>query len=94
MRLVRRARDTVVGFWRQFSRPARHLSLGFLTLGGFIAGSLLLGLAAIALGLALAWLVRERQLYRRWLLPGASLLLAAAGIAFALARAFDIELLS
>ncbi|GGJ99894.1 cytochrome c3 family protein [Luteimonas terricola] len=31
-------RDTVPGFWRQFSRPARHLSLGFLTLGGFIAG--------------------------------------------------------
>jgi len=38
MRLFRRARDTVAGFWAQFSRPARHLSLGFLTLGGFIAG--------------------------------------------------------
>ncbi|MBJ6980177.1 MULTISPECIES: cytochrome c3 family protein [unclassified Luteimonas] len=38
MRLVQRARDTVVGFWKQFSRPARHLSLGFLTLGGFMAG--------------------------------------------------------
>ncbi|MBD7987911.1 cytochrome c3 family protein [Luteimonas sp. Sa2BVA3] len=38
MSLVRRARDTVVGFWRAFNRPARYLSLGFLTLGGFIAG--------------------------------------------------------
>ena len=38
MRLARRAWDGVVGFWRQFNRPARHLSLGFLTLGGFIAG--------------------------------------------------------
>ena len=38
MSLVRRARDTTVRFWRQFNRPARHLSLGFLTLGGFIAG--------------------------------------------------------
>lgn len=38
MSLVRRARDTMVRFWRQFNRPARHLSLGFLTLGGFIAG--------------------------------------------------------
>jgi cytochrome c-type protein NapC len=38
MRVFRRAWDIVVGFWRQVSRPARHLSLGFLTLGGFIAG--------------------------------------------------------
>lgn len=38
MRLLRRAREAVLGFWRQFNRPARHLSLGFLTLGGFIAG--------------------------------------------------------
>ncbi len=38
MSLVRRARDTVAGFWRAFNRPARYLSLGFLTLGGFIAG--------------------------------------------------------
>ena len=38
MSLMRRGRDTVVGFWRAFNRPARYLSLGFLTLGGFIAG--------------------------------------------------------
>ena len=38
MSLLRRGRDRLVGFWRQFNRPARHLSLGFLTLGGFIAG--------------------------------------------------------
>ena len=38
MRAWRRARDTVRTFWRQFNRPATHLSLGFLTLGGFIAG--------------------------------------------------------
>jgi cytochrome c-type protein NapC len=38
MRVFQRSWDILVGFWRQFSRPARHLSLGFLTLGGFIAG--------------------------------------------------------
>ena len=43
MRLVRRIRDILVGFWRQLSRPARHLSLGFLTLGGFLAGVLFWG---------------------------------------------------
>src|SRR5690606_41115896 len=43
MRLFRRARDTVAGFWGQFSRPSRHLSLGFLTLGGFIGGILFWG---------------------------------------------------
>ncbi|NLA67004.1 MAG: cytochrome c3 family protein [Gammaproteobacteria bacterium] len=31
-------RAAAAGFWRRFNRPARHLSLGFLTLGGFIAG--------------------------------------------------------
>jgi cytochrome c-type protein NapC len=38
MRLWRRSLDTVRGFWRQFNAPARYLSLGFLTLGGFIGG--------------------------------------------------------
>ncbi|QDW67191.1 cytochrome c3 family protein [Luteimonas granuli] len=38
MRLVRRTREGLVSFWGQFNRPARTLSLGFLTLGGFIAG--------------------------------------------------------
>ncbi|SLN62738.1 NapC/NirT family cytochrome c [Oceanibacterium hippocampi] len=28
----------VLGFWRTLSRPAVHLSFGFLTLGGFLAG--------------------------------------------------------
>jgi len=38
MRAWRWTRDRALDFWRQFNRPARHLSLGFLTLGGFIAG--------------------------------------------------------
>ena len=38
MRAWRWLRDTARAFWRQFNRPATHLRLGFLTLGGFIAG--------------------------------------------------------
>ena len=38
MRLVRRIGAGLRAFWDQFNRPARYLSLGFLTLGGFIAG--------------------------------------------------------
>ena len=38
MRLLRRLAHGVRGFWAQFNAPARHLSLGFLTLGGFLAG--------------------------------------------------------
>ncbi|MEN1929242.1 cytochrome c3 family protein [Luteimonas sp. MJ204] len=38
MRLLRRGRDGLVSLWAQFNRPARYLSLGFLTMGGFIAG--------------------------------------------------------
>jgi len=38
MKLVRRAVDVLGTFWRQFNTPAKTLSLGFLTLGGFIAG--------------------------------------------------------
>ncbi|MGQ9371107.1 NapC/NirT family cytochrome c [Azospirillum sp. ST 5-10] len=30
-------------FWHTISRPARHLSLGFLTLGGFLAGVMFWG---------------------------------------------------
>ena len=40
---VHRAIATLRGFWRQFTAPARYLSLGFLTLGGFIAGILFWG---------------------------------------------------
>ncbi len=38
MRPLRRLAGVARGFWRQFNAPARHLSLGFLTLGGFLAG--------------------------------------------------------
>ena len=38
MNLLRRVTDTLRAFWRQFNAPARYLSLGFLTIGGFIAG--------------------------------------------------------
>ena len=37
MKLLRRAARGVRDFWYQFNAPARHLSLGFLTLGGFLA---------------------------------------------------------
>ncbi|BAI70904.1 cytochrome C-type protein [Azospirillum sp. B510] len=31
-------RSTLLGLWRLFARPSVHFGLGFLTLGGFIAG--------------------------------------------------------
>ncbi len=43
MRLLRRAWRVVRTFWLQFNAPARHLSLGFLTLGGFLAGIMFWG---------------------------------------------------
>ncbi len=39
MKIKDRARE----WWRTLSRPSRHLSLGFLTLGGFIGGILFWG---------------------------------------------------
>jgi cytochrome c-type protein NapC len=33
----------VVRFWRIFTRPSTHLSLGFLTLGGFVCGVIFWG---------------------------------------------------
>ena len=35
--------DWVKIFWRTLTRPAVHLSLGFLTIGGFVAGGLFWG---------------------------------------------------
>jgi len=43
MNLLRRVTDTLRAFWRQFNAPARYLSLGFLTLGGFLAGIMFWG---------------------------------------------------
>lgn len=31
-------RDTIKGYWATFTGPARHFSLAFLTIGGFVAG--------------------------------------------------------
>ena len=36
-------RSALTGLWRLFARPSVHFSLGFLTLGGFIAGVLFWG---------------------------------------------------
>jgi cytochrome c-type protein NapC len=36
-------RSAILGLWRLFARPSVHFSLGFLTLGGFIAGVLFWG---------------------------------------------------
>jgi cytochrome c-type protein NapC len=30
--------DLLRGFWRVLSRPSAYFSLGFLTVGGFVAG--------------------------------------------------------
>jgi len=35
---MKRLWGIVVGFWRVVSRPSKHLSLGFLTVGGFFCG--------------------------------------------------------
>jgi len=35
--------EVVVRYWRTLSRPSRHLSLGVLTLGGFVGGVLFWG---------------------------------------------------
>jgi len=35
---MKRLWGIVVGFWRIVSRPSKHLSLGFLTVGGFFCG--------------------------------------------------------
>lgn len=35
--------NTIKEYWRTFNRPAVHLSLGFLTMGGFIAGIIFWG---------------------------------------------------
>ncbi len=36
-------RKTIKNYWKIFNRPAAHLSLGFLTLGGFVAGIIFWG---------------------------------------------------
>lgn len=41
--LVKRLWGLVVRLWRILSRPAAHLSLGFLTLGGFLGGVMFWG---------------------------------------------------
>lgn len=40
MAIVRRAIELVKAGWAAVNRPATHLSLGFLTIGGFVAGVL------------------------------------------------------
>jgi len=42
-RLVKRLWGLVVRLWRILGRPAAHLSLGFLTLGGFLGGVMFWG---------------------------------------------------
>ena len=41
--MVARIWALVIWFWGLVSRPATYLSLGFLTLGGFVFGVLFLG---------------------------------------------------
>lgn len=41
--LLYRFRRMVVSFWQIIARPSAHLSLGFLTLGGFICGVIFWG---------------------------------------------------
>jgi len=41
--MMRKLLDWTKIFWRTLSRPAVHLSLGFLTIGGFVAGVLFWG---------------------------------------------------
>ena len=36
--MVARLKSLVIWFWGLVSRPSAYLSLGFLTLGGFVAG--------------------------------------------------------
>ena len=43
MKVFRRVTTTLRSFWRTLRSPAVHLSLGFLTLGGFIAGVIFWG---------------------------------------------------
>ena len=43
MSLFQRIRGSILSFWRQFNAPAKYLSLGFLTLGGFLAGIMFWG---------------------------------------------------
>ena len=41
--LIRRGWDVVTQTWRILSRPSVHYSLGFLTIGGFLAGIMFWG---------------------------------------------------
>jgi cytochrome c-type protein NapC len=43
MAITTAIRDTVAACWRVFARPSVHYSLGFLTLGGFVAGVMFWG---------------------------------------------------
>jgi hypothetical protein len=42
-RMVARLKVLLIWFWRLISRPSAYLSLGFLTLGGFVFGVLFWG---------------------------------------------------
>lgn len=41
--LLQRGKQTLKTYWHIFTRPSLHFSLGFLTLGGFIAGIIFWG---------------------------------------------------
>ncbi len=41
--MISRLREAALDWWQVFNRPSRHLSLGFLTIGGFIGGVLFWG---------------------------------------------------
>lgn len=49
--MIARIKNLVIGFWRVISRPSAYLSLGFLTLGGFVCGVLFWGAFNTALEL-------------------------------------------
>ncbi|MGA6934182.1 MAG: NapC/NirT family cytochrome c, partial [Pseudolabrys sp.] len=49
--VINRMWNLAVWFWRIISRPSAYLSLGFLTLGGFICGVLFWGAFNTALEL-------------------------------------------
>jgi cytochrome c-type protein NapC len=40
---MRRLRDLLTRYWRVVTRPSTYFSLGFLTVGGFIAGIMFWG---------------------------------------------------
>jgi cytochrome c-type protein NapC len=41
--IIARTTKILIGFWHTISRPSAYLSLGFLTLGGFVCGVLFWG---------------------------------------------------